>query len=69
MTVLEYETMRELINKVDPNVIEHANDYADDCDMVGATKTAKYIRTQTQQKQPLNLDWVRLYLSDDLGSI
>ena len=63
----EFDTMNSITGDLVERDIEQIEDYANDLDTVGATKTAKYIREQVRQKQSVNPDLVRMYLSEDFA--
>jgi hypothetical protein len=69
MKLAEYDTMNSIINDLDANDIEQLKDYASDCEMLGAKKTAKFIKCCHNTEQAVDLGVVRMLLVEDFSGI
>jgi len=67
MTIKDYDTMNEIIKDLSADDIEQLQDYASDCEMLGAKRTAKYIRNQISHSAEILTDLVRVKLTEDVS--
>lgn len=67
MKVSEYDTMNDIINDLDVADIEQIEEYAQDCEMLGAKQTARYIRNQIKAEQDAKLSIIRVKLLYDFS--
>lgn len=63
----DYDTMNDIIKDLAADDIEQLEDYAHDCQMVGAKRTAKYIFNQIRQEPEVILDLIRVKLVEDMS--
>jgi len=67
MKLQDFDTMNEIISDLSVDDIEQLTDYANDCDMLGATRTARYIRSQIKHETDVLLSLVRVKLVEDFS--
>jgi len=67
MKTTDYDTMNEIIDDLSPDDIEQLQDYAHDCRMLGAKRTAKYIICQIRHESEVLLDLIRVKLVEDVS--
>jgi len=65
MRIKDFDTMNEIIPELSTNDIEQLEDYAHDCQTVGAKRTAKYILNQIRQESEVLIDLIRVKLTED----
>jgi len=63
----EYNTMNEIIDDLSKDDIEQLEEYASDCETVGAKRTAKYIRNQIRHESEVLIDLIRVKLVEDFS--
>lgn len=65
MRIKDFDTMNEIVPDLSTDDIEQLEDYAHDCQMVGAKRTAKYIFNQIRQESEVLIDLIRVKLVED----
>jgi hypothetical protein len=67
MKLSEFNTMNSIISDLSADDIEQLKNYAYDCDMLGAERTAKYIRNQIHHESDVLIDLIRVKLVEDFS--
>ena len=65
MKLRDYDTMNDIIKDLSVDDIEQLEDYARDCQTVGAKRTAKYILNQIRHESQIIIDLIRVKLVED----
>ena len=63
----DYNTMNSIIDDLSADDIEQIRDYANDCRMVGAKRTARYIFAQLKHHIDVRLSMIRVKLVEDFS--
>lgn len=65
LTDRDYESLYEIAPDLDLTNLEDIQDFANDCQMVGAKKTSKYVKDQIKAESDPALSMINYWLSVD----
>ena len=65
MRIEDYDTLNEIVKDLSVDDIEQLEEFAHDCRMVGARRTANYIFNQIRKEAEVLMDLIRVKLVED----
>jgi hypothetical protein len=65
LSMNDYDTMNGIVKDLSADDIEQLEEFAHDCEMVGAKRTAKYVRNQIRHEAEVLIPMLTVKLTED----